>query len=92
MRAEVPPWDVEDVRAMHIESTIKADSARDLFDKMRVIKPTQSELVVPDPTQPDTLMIRSKLEYESLPWWSWWEIFTMVGAEPPKWAKKPSSL
>ncbi len=92
MRAEVPPWDVEDVRAMYIEDTIKADNAHDLFNKIRTVEPTTCELVVPDPTLPGVVMLRSQAAYEALPWWSWWEIFTMVGVEPPKWAKKPASL
>ncbi len=94
MRAEAPPWDAEDIRAMHLEETvgINAKSATDLFDRIREIKPTLSELVIPDPTGEDMLMLRSKEAYFNLPEWSWWEIFTMTGAEPPKWAKRPASL
>ena len=94
MRAEAPPWDAEDVRAMHLEETIgiNAKSAMDLFERIREVKPTLSELVIPDTTGEDMLMLRSKEEYFNLPEWSWWEIFTMVGAEPPKWAKRPASL
>ena len=93
MRSEVPPWDAEDVRAMHMEETVAvgATSAIALFNRIRSIQPTQSELVIPDPTADDQYMLRSKDEFFNLPEWSWWEIFTMVGAEPPKWAKRPAS-
>ena len=70
---------------------IDAKSASDLFSRIKEVKPTLSELVIPDPTGEDMLMLRSKDEYFNLPEWSWWEIFTMVGAEPPKWAKRPPS-
>ena len=87
MRSDVPPWDAEDVRAMYIEDHIKAESANDLFNKIRTIEPTPCELVSEDPTLPGVLMLRSQQDFEALPLWSWWEIFTMVGATPPKWAK-----
>ena len=51
-----------------------------------------SSLVIPDPTGEDMLMLTSREAFYALPEWSWWEIFTMVGSEPPKWAKKPANL
>jgi hypothetical protein len=90
MRSDVPPWDAEDVRAMYIEDNIQASTAHELFAKIKEVKPTTCELIIPDPTSADIFMIRSYREFMALPEWSWWEIFTMVGATPPKWAKPPT--
>ncbi len=57
---------------MHPEDTIAAASAHDPFSKIKVIQPTQSELVVPDPSLDNGFVVRSKKEYDELPYWSWW--------------------
>ncbi len=91
MRAEVPNWDVEDVRAMYLEDTIGQDcgSAMDIFNKVQMVRPAMSALVIPDPNIEGVQMMRSKQAFEELPFFSWWEIFTFQGVTPPKGVKPP---
>jgi hypothetical protein len=91
MRAEVPPADAEDVRAMYLEDHEGKGcrTTKELYDKLKVVRPTVSSLVVPDPTLPGQLMMTSKAEYMALPEFSWWEIFSFAGVSAPKWAKPP---
>ncbi len=48
MRADVPSWDVEDVRAMFLEDTMAKDCDRavDRFNKVQTVRPTVSALVI----------------------------------------------
>ena len=91
MRADVPTWDVEDVRAMFLEDTLgdKCDCAMDLFNKVQTVRPALSALVVPDPKLKGVVMVRNKAAYDDLPLFSWWEIFTFNGVTPPKGCKAP---
>ena len=91
MQADVPSWDVEDVRAMYLEDTLgdQCDNAEDLFAKVQTVRPSLSALVVPDPVKKGVVMVRNRAAYDSLPKFSWWEIFTFNGVTPPKGCKPP---
>ena len=92
MRAPVPDWDIEDVRAMYIEDTIAegCNTPQALYNKIQTIRPSPSSLVVEDPTLANMQMLVSKQAFDSLPEFSWWELFTFAGVTPPKGAKKPA--
>ena len=94
MRAEVPSWDVEDIRAMHIQDTLAdgCNTAMDLFNKIHTVKPALSALVVPDPTIQGVVTMTSRAAFDALPFFSWWEIFTFQGVQPPKGVKAPAGL
>ena len=87
MRAEVPPWSCEDVRAMHLEEvTAKdTDSATDLFKKIKRVVPTQDDLLVPPvwPEDAGRLRFVDRALFDSLPQFQWKQIFNMVGVEAP---------
>jgi hypothetical protein len=34
-------------------------------------------------------MLSSKAQFDALPEWSWWEIFSFAGVPPPKGVKGP---
>ena len=94
MRAEVPSWDVEDIRAMHLEDTTAAgcQTAADLFNKLKSVAPSKTSLVVDDPQLDDVRMFLSYEHFMALPEFSWWEIFTFAGTRPPKGCKKPAGV
>ncbi len=94
MRADVPSWDIEDVRAMYLEDHVGkgCSSPQQLYDKLKVIKPTHSSLVIDDPTMPGVAMHTTKELFFALPEFSWWEIFTFAGVAPPKGVKRPAVL
>ena len=80
-RAEVPPWCVEDVRAMHLEETVQPTSAEDLFSKVKRCVPTLTELVVATPDGGRRVV--DIAAFEALPVFPWHQIFNMAGAEAP---------
>ena len=89
MRAECPPWDMEDIRAMWTEDNIKAKTSEELYQRVKRVVPEQSELIIPDPTLAGQMMLRSKEAFEAVPEFSWWEIFGIIGVPPPKGVKAP---
>ena len=63
MRAKVPEWDKEDIRAMDIEEKLasKTDTPMDIYDKMERLVPTTDELVLPAKNGlNDSVKLRSK--------------------------------
>jgi hypothetical protein len=45
LRSDVPPWDGEDVRAMHLEETLKPKSSRELYDRVKTLRPVANALI-----------------------------------------------
>ena len=89
MRAECPPWDMEDVRAMWTVDNIAAKTSEELYAKVKRIVPATSALIIPDPTLPGQMMLESVAAWEKVPEFSWWEIFGILGVPPPKGVKAP---
>ena len=85
MRAKVPGWDKEDIRAMDVEERlVKAgDSPMDVYHKLEKLVPTCDELIVKAPYGlDDPVMVRSKEDLEQMPWFPWDQIYGIVGYEP----------
>ena len=90
MRADAPGWDAEDIRAAWTEDNIQATSSMDLYEKVQRIVPAQSNLVIPDPTLKGQMMLASREAFNQVPFFSWWEIFGIMGVPPPKGVKPPA--
>jgi hypothetical protein len=86
MRAEVPPWDVEDVRGCALEATHKPQTAEELYTALATIEPVRSSIVVE--TSPGHTHICDEQVWDQLPYFKWWQIFNFIGMEPPKVGKK----
>ena len=92
MRAKVPDWDKEDIRAMGVEEALasSSDSPLDVYRKMERTVPTTDNLVVhAEHGQADSVNLRSRPDLDAMPWFPWGYIYGMVGYEPASdWAKK----
>ena len=90
MKADVPSWDTEDVRAMYYESDLasRCKTPMDLYDIVPVIYPSDDSVFQNDPTEMQTERIMPEV-FDDLPKFSWWDIFTMVNIPAPKSLKKP---
>ena len=86
MRAKVPDWDKEDIRAMDYEERFakEDDSPMDVYRKIERLVPTLDDLVVKAPhgKRADSVKLRSKEDLEGMPWFPWDQIYGMVGYEP----------
>ena len=85
MRAKVPEWDKEDIRAMDVEERLAkpTDSALDVYEKLQRLVPTTDELVVPaENANADSVRLRSRADLEKMPWFPWDQIYGRVGYEP----------
>ena len=92
MRAKVPDWDKEDIRAMDVEARLASsnDSPLDVYRKLERLAPTTDNLVVPaEHAEAGSVRLRSKADLEAMPWFPWDHIYGMVGYEPSSdWAKQ----
>ena len=93
MRADVPSWDAEDVRAMYYESELASGckSPWDLYNIVPVIDPNGASVFQDDPMDRTSKMVIPEI-YDSLPTFSWWEIFGMINIPAPKGVTKPALL
>ena len=85
MRAKVPDWDKEDIRAMDVEERIAGttDSPMDVYRKLERLVPSVDDLVVPaENGLPDSVRLRSRADLDGMPWFPWDQIYGMVGYEP----------
>ena len=85
MRAKVPDWDKEDIRAMDVEERIAGttDSPMDVYRKLERLVPSVDNLVVPaENALPDSVRLRSRADLDGMPWFPWDQIYGMVGYEP----------
>ena len=78
VRAEVPPWDLEDVRAMQTEDTVSAGSVKELYDKIRIIEPSVNDIVGIDAK--GFKYVRRQEDFEAMPFFSWNEVLTLKRA------------
>ena len=84
MRARVPEWDKEDVRAMDVEENLcqGGESALEVFHRLEKIVPATNGLVVPAAdAREDSVRLRSREDLAEMPWFSWDDIYGMVGHE-----------
>ena len=90
MLADVPSWDVEDVRAMYYESDLAqgCQTPMELCERVPYLRPEDDAIFEADPLEPSTQRLRDDVLSE-LPHFSWWEIFGMIMIPPPKGVKKP---
>ena len=91
MRAEVPDWNIEDIRAMDLEDRVatKDDTPETFLARIQKVVPTVDQLVVPRPDGVgwaghseeghSNLMFSSQAVWDSLPEFKWYQIFNMVG-------------
>ena len=85
MRAKVPDWDKEDIRAMDVEERIAGttDSPMDVYHKLERLVPTVDDLVVKaEHGLEDSVRLRSIADVDAMPWFPWDQIYGMVGYEP----------
>ena len=85
MRAKVPTWDKEDIRALDIEDRLcqGAESALEVYRRLERLAPTTDELVVPaENARPDSVRLRSRADLEKMEWFPWDQIYGMVDYEP----------
>ena len=81
-RADCPPTDALDIRAMKIESEMPDVTAEAIYNNMPIIPPQHSELVAPHAKAPPGYgycYMEPKV-YNSLPHFNWRDIYTMTGA------------
>ena len=75
VRAQCPPWDLEDVRAMKTEATVSAESVKELYDKIRSINPSVNDIVGMDAD--GCKYITNQEDFEKMPFFSWDELLTL---------------
>ena len=95
MRAEVPDWDIEDIRAINQEEENGWDastSAEQIFAVAKVASPLecdQSGLLVPIAAHDGHFKITNLEVFKSMPMFPWAQIYTFSGMKvPEKKAKK----
>jgi hypothetical protein len=84
MKADVPTWDAEDVRAMYHEATMDPSSPMELYNNVKRVVPTVSNLIVASGSHHK---ICNNETWDSLPLFKWSEIFSMANIQPPKGCK-----
>ena len=83
MRAKVPEWDKEDLRAMDVEAICQGtESALEVYRKLEKIVPTKDELVVrAEHGREGSVRLRSREDLDAMPWLPWGQIYGMVDHE-----------
>ena len=76
VRAECPPWDLEDVRAMKTEATVSAESGKKLYDKIRSIEPSVNDIVGMDAD--GCKYIKKYEDFQAMPFFSSEELLTLT--------------
>ena len=80
MRAKVPEWDKEDLRAMDVEANCQGtESALEVFRRLEKIVPTKDNLVVrAEHGREGSVCLRSREDLDAMPWLPWDQIYGMV--------------
>jgi hypothetical protein len=81
VKADVPSWDIEDVRAMHLEDTMKVSSAADLYAQIRRVEPTLTSIIIRDSEQ--CTKVVDAATWQSIPTFRWVEVFNLAGVMAP---------
>jgi hypothetical protein len=81
VRADVPSWDVEDVRAMYLEESLAPASAAELYRQLKRVVPAVTDVVIADDA--GCRKVRDAPTWESIPTFKWVEIFNFAGIDPP---------
>ena len=89
MKADCP-YDVHlDIRALkHAKLYGKNISAQELYSKIPIIHPTVTKFVEPVNAELGYYRWTDQEAFENLPKWSWNQIYTFAGVEPPPKAQK----
>ena len=74
VRAQCPPWDLEDVRAMKTEATVSAESVKELYDKIHSMEPSVNDIVGTDAE--GCKYIKNQEDLEAMPFFSWDEVLS----------------
>ena len=80
MKAEVPGWDVEDVRAFYQWSMMDPSSPMELYNNVRRVVPTASNLIVASGSHHK---ICNNETWDLLPFFKWSGIFRRENIQPP---------
>ena len=78
LEAEVPSHDLEDVRAMHFERTIKPSSAENLYREIPVLEPHAGVIMTPIPGIEGSFKV-DRQKFLSLKTFIWEDIYNVVG-------------
>ena len=81
VRADVPSWDVEDIRAMSLERTLDPANPRALYDQVRRVEPSVDDVIIKDTE--GHKHVRDMATYVAMPVFRWVEIFNLAGVEAP---------
>ena len=100
VRAEVPPWDIEDIRALYHEDHMQAGirTPEELYDSLHQVAPAKTPFVYDDvpttmwnigeSTTQTFTRVKDLAVLGLMPSWTWEEIYNCVGKEPPPRKKK----
>jgi hypothetical protein len=82
VRADVPSWDIEDIRGMFLEEQHPdVASAADLYSRIRRVEPATSDVIVE--SAGGFKKIASPETWAAIPTFRWVEIFNLAGVEAP---------
>jgi hypothetical protein len=86
LRAEVPPWACEDIRAMTLEEARPhLQDPKSLYESLRRVVPQKDNLIVQRPgCKEDGRYFVSKSMLDGLPFFDWHQIFKLAGTELPE--------
>ena len=85
MRARVPDWDENDVRALDAEEGLASstDSPLDVDHKLQSLNPSADDLVVPAwHAEAGCVRLRSWQDMDAMPWFPWGPLHGMESYEP----------
>jgi hypothetical protein len=87
-KASCPPWAVEDVRGMYLDSIHDPTSGDELYSTLASLSPETGDVVML--RDDGTTRIASWSTWEGLKEFKWWQIFNFLGLEAPMYSKKKS--
>jgi hypothetical protein len=76
LRSDVPPWDVEDIRAAELEERLMPTTARELFEKTKRLVPTANDVIIENADK--TMKLVDNDTWMAMPHFSWKEVFNMT--------------
>ena len=82
VRAPVPSWDIEDIRAMKTEKTVSAKSVKELHNKIRSIEPPEDDIVGLD--SEGYHYIKNLEDFQAMPKFTLDELLTLQKMQPSR--------